>query len=50
MDFAAILVASSVASMGYWLKSWVPNPGARVKNYWTDPRLIQRFILPRLVK
>ena len=50
MDFAAILVASSVASMAYCLNSWVPNPGVRVKNHWTAPRLTQPFILPRCVK
>ena len=50
MHFAAILVASSVASMAHWLRCWIPNPGVHVQNHCVAPRLTQHFILPRLVK
>ena len=48
--YAAISVASSVTLMAYWLRCWIPNPGVRVQNHWTAPRLTQPFILLRLVK
>ena len=50
MHFAAILVASSVASMAYCLRCWIPNPEVRLQNHWMAPRLTQPFILLRLVK
>ena len=52
IDFVTILVASSAASMAYWLRCWIPNATACAQNHWTAPRLTQTppFILPRLVK
>ena len=38
------------ASIAYWLRRWILNPGSHVQNHWVAPRLTQSFILLRSIK